>query len=105
MGASFLGHNGRCGLSNSRIWYKANSSRFIELARFGLNLIPNEESKSERFENDLNPRIKERVMCHVIRNFVKLVDIASVAERGMCESSTTYELKRRAASQVTYPSK
>lgn len=70
------------------------SSRFIELARFGLNLIPDEESKAERFENGLNPRIKERVMCHEIRNFVKLVDIPSVAERGMCESSAAYELKR-----------
>jgi hypothetical protein len=81
------------------------SSRFIELARFGLNLIPDKESKVERFENGLNPRVKERVMCHEIRNFVKLVDIASIAERGMRESSAAYELKRRAASQATYPSK
>jgi hypothetical protein len=81
------------------------SSRFIELARFGLNLIPDKESKAERFENGLNPRVKERVMCHEIRNFVKLVDIGSIAERGMRESSATYELKRRAASQATYPSK
>jgi hypothetical protein len=66
------------------------SSRFIELARFGLNLIPDEESKVERFENGLNPRIKERVMCHEIRDFVKLVDIASVAERGMRESFAAY---------------
>jgi hypothetical protein len=44
-------------------------------------------------------------MCHEIRNFVKLVDIASIAERGMHESSAAYELKRRAASQATYPSK
>jgi hypothetical protein len=48
------------------------SSRFIELARFGLNLIPDKESKVEHFENGLNPLIKERVMCHEIRNFVKL---------------------------------
>jgi len=81
------------------------SSRFIELSRFGLNLIPDEETKAERFENGLNPRIKEIVMCHEIRNFAKLVDIASVAERGMRESSAAYELKRRAASQMTCPSK
>jgi len=70
------------------------SSRFIDLARFGLNLIPYEESKAECFENGLNPRIKERIMCNEIRGFVKLVDIASIAERGMRESSATYELKR-----------
>jgi len=33
------------------------SSWFIELARFGLNLIPDEESKTERFENGINPQI------------------------------------------------
>jgi hypothetical protein len=33
------------------------SAKFIELARFAINLIPDEESKAERFENDLNPRI------------------------------------------------
>jgi hypothetical protein len=81
------------------------SFRFIELARFGLNLIPDEESKAERFGNGLNPHIKERVMCHEIGNLVKLVDIASVAKRGMRESSAAYEPKRRAASQVSYQSK
>jgi hypothetical protein len=49
-------------------------------------------------------KFKKRVMCHEIRNFVKLVDIASVVERGMRESSAAYELKTRAASQVTCPS-
>jgi hypothetical protein len=74
------------------------SFRFIELARFALNLIPDEESKAECFENGLNPCIKERVMCHEIRNFVKLVNIVSVAKRGMCKSFAAYELKRQAAS-------
>jgi len=36
---------------------------FMELAWFPVNLIPNEEPKAERFENGLNPRIKERVAC------------------------------------------
>jgi hypothetical protein len=31
------------------------SARFMELARFALNLIPDEESKAERFENGLTP--------------------------------------------------
>lgn len=40
------------------------SARFMELARFAVNLIPDEESKAERFEHGLKPRIKERVICH-----------------------------------------
>jgi uncharacterized paraquat-inducible protein A len=43
--------------------------------------------------------------CATRLEIVKLVDIASIAERGMRESSAAYELKRRAAWQVTYPSK
>jgi hypothetical protein len=30
------------------------STRFLELSRFAPNLVPNEESKAERFENGLN---------------------------------------------------
>jgi hypothetical protein len=34
------------------------SARFLELSRFAPNLVPDEESKAERFENGLNSRIK-----------------------------------------------
>jgi hypothetical protein len=49
------------------------SARFIELTRFTANLTPNEESKAECFENGLNPQIKERVMCHEIKDYTRLV--------------------------------
>jgi hypothetical protein len=39
------------------------SAKFMELARFATNLIPDEESKAERFENGLYLWIKERVIC------------------------------------------
>jgi hypothetical protein len=71
------------------------SARFMELARFTANLIPDEESKVERFENGLNPRIKERVICHEIKDYARLVEVASLAERGIRESATAYNLKRR----------
>jgi len=61
------------------------SARFIELARFAANLIPDEESKAERFENGLNPRIRERVICLEIKDYARLVEVASLAERGIRE--------------------
>jgi len=80
-------------------------ARFMELARFAANLIPDEESKAERFENGLNPRIKEMVICHEIKDYTKLVEIASLAERGIRESAAGNELKRQVKQQTLYPEK
>jgi hypothetical protein len=71
------------------------SARFMELARFAANLIPDEETKAERFENGLNPRIRERVICLEIKDYARLVEVASLAEKGIQESAAAYELKKR----------
>jgi hypothetical protein len=63
-------------------------------ARFMLNLVPDEESKAEHLEKGLNPRIKERVMCHEVKDYAKLVEIASLAERGIRVSAAAYDLKK-----------
>jgi hypothetical protein len=81
------------------------STRFMELARFAANLIPDKESKAERFENGLIPRIKERVICLEIKDFTRLVEVASLAERGICKSATAYDLKKRSKQQMSYPAK
>jgi hypothetical protein len=70
------------------------SARFMELARFVANLIPDEETKAERFENGLNPCIGERVICLEIMDYARLVEVTSLAERGIRESATAYELKK-----------
>lgn len=36
-------------------------AKYIELARFALYLIPNEESKTKKFQEGLQPRIREKV--------------------------------------------
>jgi hypothetical protein len=81
------------------------SIKFTELARFGINLIPDEVSKTERFENGLNSRIKERVVCHEIKNYARLVNVASLAERAIRETSAAYEHRKRSMPQASYPSK
>ncbi len=65
------------------------SAQFMELSRFVVNPIPDEESKAERFEHGLNPQIKERVICHEIKDHARLVEVASLAERGIRENSSS----------------
>jgi hypothetical protein len=77
----------------------------MELARFAANLILDEESKAEQFENGLNPRIKERVICLEIKDYARLVEVASLAERGIRESAAAYDLKKRLKQQMTRPVK
>jgi hypothetical protein len=72
----------------------------MELARFAANLIPDEESKVERFENGLNPRIMERVICLEIKDYARLVEVASLAERGIRESAVAYDLKKLSKQQM-----
>jgi hypothetical protein len=81
------------------------SARFIELARFAANLIPNEESKAERFGNGLNPHIKERVICLKIKDYARLVEVASLAERGIRELAAANDLKRRLKQQTLHSEK
>jgi hypothetical protein len=76
------------------------SARFMELARFAANLIPEEETKAERFENGLNPRIRERVICLEIKEYARLVEVASLVERGIQESAAeTFEAADNTPSQ------
>jgi len=81
------------------------SARFMELARFALNLIPDEKSKAERFKNGLTPRVKERVLYHEIKDYARLVEVASLTERGIRELAAAYDMKKRLKQQTPYPAK
>jgi hypothetical protein len=63
----------------------------MELARFGLNLIHDEESKIERFLDGLHPPIKEGVIYLEIKDFTTLVNVASLAKRGLREVVAAFE--------------
>ncbi|KAF5465291.1 hypothetical protein F2P56_015311 [Juglans regia] len=62
------------------------AARFIELSRFALYLIPDEEKKTRKFEEGLNNHIYERVVALQIQNFSELVDKATIVERGLKRS-------------------
>jgi len=77
------------------------AAKFMELARFALNLVPDEETKTERFQEGLHPRIRDRVACLEIKEFTKLVNVAAIAERGHQDYVASREQKKRFMPQVT----
>jgi hypothetical protein len=79
------------------------SAKYMELTKFAANLSPDEESKADRFENSLYPRIKERVICLEIKDYTRSVEVASLVERGIWESAAAYDLKKRSKQQMTHP--
>jgi hypothetical protein len=73
------------------------SNKFIELSRYAPNLVPNEETKVERFLCGLQSKIRGRVICHGIKEYTKLVDLASIAERSVNDESADEARKKRSA--------
>ena len=59
------------------------AGRFNELARFAPYMVVDEENRVRKFEQGLNPRIHDRVVCFQIQNFVNLVNKASIAEESV----------------------
>ncbi|XP_041027012.1 uncharacterized protein LOC121267232 [Juglans microcarpa x Juglans regia] len=74
------------------------AAKFAELSRFAPYLIPDEEKKTQRFEEGLNHRIYERVMVLQIQNFSDLVHKAMLVEQNLKRSTKLQEHKERTTS-------
>jgi hypothetical protein len=111
MTISFLRLNSSCKPKNSITFFRGNltveqySAKFMELARFALNLILDEETKTKRFLDGLHSRIKERVICLEIKDFTRLVNVALLVEIGLKEAVAAFEQKKRSMPQTSYPAK
>jgi hypothetical protein len=81
------------------------AAKFMELARFAINMVPDDESMAEKFQEGLLPRIRDRVACLEIKDFNKLVNVASIAERGHNDKEAIRENKKRFIPQVPRPAK
>ena len=55
---------------------------FNELARFALYMVADEGNRVRKFEQGLNSRIHDCVVCFEIRDFMELVNKASLARAG-----------------------
>jgi hypothetical protein len=73
-------------------------ARFNELARFAPYLVAEEENRVRKFEQGLNQRILDRVVCLEIKDFVELVNKASFAKDSIKKSAMAMmDSRKRAA--------
>ncbi|XP_041016153.1 uncharacterized protein LOC121258676 [Juglans microcarpa x Juglans regia] len=66
-------------------------AKFAELSRFTSYLIPDEEKKTQRFEEGLNHRIHKRVIVLQIQNFSNLVHKVMLVESNLKRSAKLQE--------------
>jgi hypothetical protein len=66
------------------------AAKFLQLSRFGMYLIPNEEKKVNKFERDLNSCIRIMMSYFDIQDFSQLVDRALIYEESLKENAVEY---------------
>lgn len=81
------------------------SAKFAKLSKFASILIPNEETKAEKYLYCLQPYIRGKLILFEIKEYSKMVHTAMIAERSMKEVAAFYAQRKRLMSQVMYPSK
>lgn len=59
--------------------------KFEELMRFAPGIIPTEASKAKKFEDGLNPEIREKVSILKLQRYSEVVDRTLIAERSIQE--------------------
>jgi hypothetical protein len=80
------------------------SAEFLKLSRFALHLIPDEETKAERFRDGLTPQIRERIIFLEVTDYFKMVHTATMAEKGIREVAADYVNRKQSITVGTYPS-
>jgi hypothetical protein len=78
------------------------AAEFQKLSRYAPYLIPDEETKAERFRDGLSARIRERIIYLNITSYVEMVHTATLAERGIREAAAEYASKKRTMSSGTF---
>ncbi|XP_062164995.1 uncharacterized protein LOC133871583 [Alnus glutinosa] len=63
------------------------ATKFIQLSRFTVYLIPDEEKKAKNFKRGLSPSVKTMMRCFDIHYFTQLVDGASMYEESLKENA------------------
>ena len=71
------------------------AAKFLQLSRFGLYLIPNEEKNAKKFKRGLNPRIQIMMSCFDIQDFFQLVDKVLIYEESLKENVAEYLDQKR----------
>lgn len=73
-------------LSKGNMTVAEYQGKFEELMRFAPGIIPNEAAKAMKFEEGLNPEIREMVSILKLQKYSEVVDRALIAERSIQET-------------------
>jgi hypothetical protein len=66
------------------------ATKFLQLSRFDMYIIPNEEKKVKNFERGLNSRIWIMMSCFDICDFSQLADWTSIYKESVKENVAEY---------------
>jgi hypothetical protein len=73
------------------------ATKFLQLSRFRLYLIPTEEKKAKKFERGLSSCIRIMMSCFDIWDSSQLVDRTSIYEESLKENVAEYANQKRRA--------
>jgi hypothetical protein len=63
------------------------SAEFQKFSRYAPHLIPDEQTKAERFRDGLSPRILERIIFLKVTDYVDMVHTTTIVEKGIREAT------------------
>ena len=73
---------------------KKKKNTLSSSSRFALNLVPDKETKAESFLDGLQSRSREKISFLEIKEYTKMVNMATIAEKGIKEAHADYIQKR-----------
>jgi hypothetical protein len=82
---------------------KQYAAEFLRLSRDAPLLISDEEAKIKRFRDGLSPRILERIIFLKVANYAEMVHTATMAEKGIRNTTVDYMNRKRSTSTGTLP--
>jgi hypothetical protein len=82
---------------------KHYSAEFQKLSKYAPSLVPDEETKVERFRDGLTLHILERIIFLKVTDYTDMVHTATMAEKGIGVAAADFVSRKRLASTGAPP--
>jgi hypothetical protein len=77
------------------------SVEFHKLSRYAPSLVPNEETKVERFRDGLTPLILKMIIFMKVTDYTDMVHTTTMAEKGIRIAAANFVSRKQSASRST----
>jgi hypothetical protein len=71
---------------------------FLKLSSCAPLLIPDEQTKAERFHDGLSPLILEQIIVLKVIDYAEMVHVSTMAEKGIKEAAANYMNRKQSLS-------